>query len=79
MPLVYKTGGLADTVDAGNGFVFDVYSSEEFLKTVKKALNLYRAPEKWQKLLFRAMKADFSWLESAKKYVQLYEKALKKQ
>ena len=78
LPLVFKTGGLADTVDASNGFVFDKYSADELLKTVKKSLACYQAPDKWQKLVGAAMKCDFSWLESAKKYAQLYEKALKK-
>jgi starch synthase len=78
LPLAFKTGGLADTVNASNGFIFDKYSSDELLKTVKKSLTCYQAPEKWQKLVSAAMKCDFSWLESAKKYAQLYEKAIKK-
>jgi starch synthase len=78
LPLAFKTGGLADTVNASNGFIFDKYSADELLKTVKKSVTCYQAPEKWQKLVGAAMKCDFSWLESAKKYAQLYEKALKK-
>jgi starch synthase len=78
LPLVFKTGGLADTVDANNGFIFDKYSSSELLKTVKVALAAYKASEKWAKIVAKAMKCDFSWNESGKKYVQLYEKAIKK-
>jgi starch synthase len=78
LPLVFKTGGLADTVDGSNGFIFDKYSADELLKTVKKSLTAYQAPDKWKKLVDKAMKCDFSWFESAKKYGQLYEKALKK-
>jgi len=78
LPLVYKTGGLADTVDASNGFVFDKYSADDLLKTVKKSLTAYHAVDKWKKLVDKAMKCDFSWFESAKKYVQLYENARKR-
>lgn len=78
LPLVFRTGGLADTVDAGCGFVFDSYSSEELFKTVKKALAVYQSSEKWRRLQSRAMKCDFSWGGSAREYVKLYEKALEK-
>ncbi|MDD5775840.1 MAG: glycogen synthase GlgA [Candidatus Omnitrophica bacterium] len=78
LPLVFKTGGLADTVDASNGFVFGTYSADELLKTVKKALSAYESADKWKKLVAAAMRCDFSWSESAKKYIQLYEKARKK-
>lgn len=78
LPLVFKTGGLADTVDASTGFVFAKYSADELLKTVKKALAVYQTQDKWKKLMEKAMRRDFSWAESAKKYVQLYEKARKK-
>ncbi|MCU0651241.1 MAG: glycogen synthase GlgA [Candidatus Omnitrophica bacterium] len=78
LPLAFKTGGLADTVNSGNGFVFDKYSSDELIKTVKKSLTAYQSADKWSKLVSAAMKCDFSWLESAKKYTQLYEKAIRK-
>ena len=48
VPLVHKTGGLADTVidenkkpDAGNGFVFAGYSKESLIRSIKRALNLF--------------------------------------
>jgi starch synthase len=78
LPLVFKTGGLADTVDGSNGFIFDKYSADELLKTVKKALAAYQAPDKRKKLVDKAMKCDFSWAVSAKKYVELYETARKR-
>lgn len=77
IPLVYKTGGLADTVDAANGFVFDNYSSAALIETVKQALALYQNKKKWQEKMSKAMKANFSWQESAKKYAQLYQKLFK--
>jgi len=75
VPLVFKTGGLADTVNSKNGFVFDKYSKDELINTVKKAVKAFKAKKTWQELVSAGMKCNFSWNESAKKYVQLYERA----
>jgi starch synthase len=76
VPLVFKTGGLADTVTAQTGFIFDVYSGAELVKTVKKAVAKFRNRASWDEMAVRGMKLNFSWDESAKQYVGLYEKAL---
>jgi starch synthase len=75
VPLVFKTGGLADTVNKNNGFVFDKYSSNELVSTVKKSVAAFKTKAKWNALVKRAMKYDFSWDEQAKEYVKLYAKA----
>ena len=75
IPLVFKTGGLADTVTESNGFVFDSYNKETLIKTIKKAIMTFKVKFKWQALMQRAMECNFSWKESAKKYLRLYEKA----
>ncbi|MDD4980349.1 MAG: glycogen synthase GlgA [Candidatus Omnitrophica bacterium] len=75
IPLVFKTGGLADTVNADNGFVFDKYTKEDLVKTIKKAVKAFGDKKKWPALIRRAMQCNFSWKESAKKYLTLYEKA----
>jgi starch synthase len=75
LPLVFKTGGLADTVNADNGFVFDNYKKENLIKTIKQAIEAYKNKNKWNMLLQNAMQYNFSWQESAKKYIQLYENA----
>lgn len=75
IPLVFKTGGLADTVTKDNGFVFNVYNKEELLKAVKKSIAAFAKKEKWEKLMLKALQHNFSWKESAKKYLDLYEKA----
>ena len=75
IPLVFKTGGLADTVNKDNGFVFYQYKSEALFKTIKGALTAFQDDKKWSSLVQKAMKCDFSWKESAKQYVRLYEKA----
>ncbi len=75
IPLVFKTGGLADTVNKDNGFIFDKYSSDALIKAIKQAGAVFKDKTKWDALVKKAMKLDFSWEESAKKYLQLYAKA----
>lgn len=78
IPLVFKTGGLADTVDKNNGFVFDRYSKDDLIKTVKASVSAYRNKKAWGALRSTAMKCNFSWEESGRKYVELYAKAKRK-
>jgi len=85
IPIVRATGGLDDTIQEfnpasgkGTGFKFKHYDANELLKTIKKALTLYHDRGKWEKLTQNAMEADFSWKISAKKYAELYQKALTK-
>ena len=75
IPLVFKTGGLADTVTENDGFVFDKYKKEDLLKTIDKATKAFKDKKKWLRIMQRAMQNNFSWKESAKKYLALYEKA----
>ncbi len=83
VPLVFKTGGLADTVEdfdekggSGNGFVFDKYDPDEFLDTVKRAIGTFSIKRLWNPLVGRAFSYDFSWDESAKKYQKLYQRLI---
>jgi starch synthase len=75
IPLVFKTGGLADTVNEGNGFVFERYSKDGLIKSIKKAAATFQNKNKWNTLIETAMSCNFSWEESAKEYLRLYEKA----
>ena len=75
IPLVFKTGGLADTVNDKNGFVFSKYSKDELLKSVNKALKAFSVKKSWMALVEHAMQDDFSWGESAREYIKLYAKA----
>ena len=82
VPVVRETGGLADTVinynsknGTGNGFAFKKYDSKEFIKTLKQAIKVYNDDKKsWEKIMKVGMKSNFSWLNSAKNYVNLYKK-----
>ena len=81
-PIVYRTGGLADTVtDAtaenfalgiANGFVFDELSSDALIAAVDRALACYRQPRLWQALLRTGMRQSFGWEHSAQAYLALY-------
>lgn len=80
IPIVRKTGGLADTVidyepfsESGNGFVFSAYEAGALLETIKRALCVYKDKKAWKNLVSRAMEYDFSWNQSAKKYIELYK------
>jgi starch synthase len=85
VPLVRKTGGLVDTVvpyhartGRGTGFMFEKYSAAALIAELRRALTVYRNKEKWKALMKVGMKQDFSWKRSAKEYVKLYRKAMKK-
>ena len=83
LPVVRRTGGLADTVvdagedtapaDAGTGFCFDATSGAALAATIQRAVRCYRQPERWRSLMRRAMAEDFSWHEAARRTLSLYE------
>jgi starch synthase len=74
IPVVFATGGLVDTVDKNNGFIFDQYKKDVLVKTIKVSLSTFARKATWGALVQRAMACDFSWAESARQYVLLYEK-----
>jgi starch synthase len=81
LPIVRKTGGLVDTVEnyneangSGTGFMFDDLTPQAIYNTVGWAIwAWYNRREHIEAMRLRAMKQDFSWEKSAKKYVALYE------
>ena len=83
VPIARKTGGLADTIvdyrqakAKATGFLFEEYTGEALLSAVSQALALFEKKKSWLSLMKRGMKQDFSWKKSAKRYVEVYEKAL---
>lgn len=80
LPIVRETGGLKDTVEpynefekTGTGFSFANYNAHEMLATVRYAEQIYYDKKRdWNKMVERAMSADFSWKTSAKQYEDLY-------
>lgn len=85
VPIVRKTGGLADTIqdwdelsyqgfDSGNGYSFYDYSGKALYSTVKRGIDTFPYKDTWNKIQRNGMNKDFSWDKSARKYVHLYEK-----
>lgn len=81
LPIVRETGGLKDTVEpynefeeTGTGFSFTNYNAHEMLGAVRYAESIYYDRKKsWNKIVERAMEADFSWKNSAGQYEEVYE------
>lgn len=79
IPIVRKTGGLADSVEdynpeqgSGTGFVFEKFNSSSLMIAFIRAFENFRDKTKWKTLEQRAMSEDFSWEHSAKKYAELF-------
>jgi starch synthase len=79
VPVVRKTGGLADTVfdpaeepRRANGFCFRERTAAALLAALDRALALYRDAAAWRRLVRVGMGQDFSWRRSAGRYVELY-------
>ncbi len=83
VPIVRATGGLADTVQdydprtgQGTGFVFKPYDCWALFAATVRAVETFKHRELWRQIQLRGMHADFSWDRSARKYIDLYRRAL---
>jgi starch synthase len=83
VPVVRKTGGLADTVKLynpgtgeGNGIVFDHPTPQGVRWALDTALKLYENRQAWRGLMSRGMGSNFSWEAPAARYGELYDLAL---
>lgn len=83
VPIVSAVGGLFDTVDDmdeesgdGTGFIIDPLTPQDIVKTVKRAVSYFKDEEKWTELQKKIIEEDFSWEISAKRYLDVYERAL---
>ncbi len=82
VPLVRRTGGLADTVQdadlplrSGNGFVFGAADAHELEQACERALAAFGNPQGWRAIQERGMKQDWSWGHAAGTYAVLYDSA----
>jgi starch synthase len=81
IPIVHKTGGLADTVKdfhespgEGTGFSFTDFSPGALKHAFERAVGAFRQQEsEWRPTQLRGMAKDFSWDVSARQYAQIYE------
>ncbi len=81
VPIVRRTGGLADTVQPwnaqkgeGTGFVFDAFDAHALAGAIETALRTYRDPAQWRRLQQNGMAQDFSWQRQIQRYVDLYRR-----
>ena len=82
VPVVRATGGLDDTIEpfngkTGTGFKFSDYTPEALLAAIQQAVEYYRQPKVWRQAMVNGMKKDFSWGNSAKQYLKVYQAAKK--
>ncbi len=86
IPVVRATGGLDDTIEpydpytgAGTGFKFHEYSAEAMLESLSEAVALWKGDrERWEGLMREGMRRDFSWTASARRYVEVYQQAIRR-
>ncbi|MGM0595060.1 MAG: glycogen synthase GlgA [Pseudomonadota bacterium] len=86
LPVVRRTGGLADTVvhttpqsladGSATGFSFDHASTDGLLGAVAEALACYHNDDCRQRVMQNAMQCDFSWRASAREYLNVYRQAM---
>ncbi|MEO1732650.1 MAG: glycogen synthase GlgA [Pseudomonadota bacterium] len=82
LPVVARTGGLADTIIDANvaalatksatGFVFDDVSPSGIAAAVERAVAVFRNEPAWRAMQKAAMKHPVSWDVSAQAYADLY-------
>ena len=83
IPVVSRTGGLADTVIDANeaalaakvatGVVFSPITTDGLLQAYRRTIDIYRSPKLWASLQKKGMKSDVSWEKSAESYASLYQ------
>jgi starch synthase len=82
VPVVARTGGLADTVIDANvaalsagvatGIQFGAVNYDGLSHAITRAIRLYQQPKIWAAIQKRGMASDFSWGRSGKTYADLY-------
>jgi starch synthase len=83
IPIVRATGGLDDTVIdfnpselTGTGFKFSDFDGWSLYGQMVRAFETYRNKPAWRQIQKNAMETNFSWGSVAKKYEDLYIKAI---
>lgn len=82
VPIVARTGGLADTVidanlaameaEVGTGFLVNDVAQPALGAAIARALRTFAEPERWETIQRNGMRADFSWKQSGRLYAELY-------
>jgi starch synthase len=87
VPLVARTGGLADTVIDANhaalaarvatGLQFEPGSGDAMVDAVARAALIFRDTRQWNSMQKQGMKTDVSWNASAEAYASLFQSLVK--
>jgi len=82
VPVVARTGGLADTVidaneaalaaDAATGLLFAPDSGQALVDAARRLARLHAEPARWASMQKHGMRTDVSWENSAARYAELY-------
>lgn len=83
VPVVARTGGLADTVIDANaaalaagvatGFQHGETGYHTLAHAIRRTITAYARPDLWCTIQRNGMRADFSWAESGRRYAELYK------
>lgn len=84
IPIVRKTGGLADTIfdvdysgkpfDETNGYTFDFPDNTGLESALDRAIDSwFHSPDKWRRLMINGMNIDFSWNLPSNQYLDIYK------
>jgi starch synthase/alpha-amylase len=90
LPIAHDTGGLHDTVrhldaDAGtgNGFVFKTFDAPGLFWAIEEAMRFYSLPAQARARQIKRIMTEavetFTYEQSARQYIELYEKMLQRQ
>ncbi len=88
VPIVARTGGLADTVIDANeaaiaagvatGILHDPADGYALGHAIERAIQLYHDKKAWAAVQRQGMKSDVSWERSARRYADLYRSLLER-
>ncbi|MDQ6986706.1 MAG: glycogen synthase GlgA, partial [Mariprofundaceae bacterium] len=80
IPVVRATGGLKDTVNDytqdkknATGFAFSEATPAAFNKAVDVAVETWKRPATWKRIMGNAARRDSSWDASAAAYAEMYQ------
>ena len=89
LPVAHDTGGIHDTIkdlnvenNFGNGFLFKTFNANGLFYAINQAMNFFNLPDRTKaKQIKRVMTesaARFTYAATARQYIELYEKMLKR-
>lgn len=89
IPIVRKTGGLADTIfdvddpsikgGQGNGYVFENSTPASIEGALDRAFDCwFHRPDEWRQLVIHGMNMDYSWNHPSDLYLTIYHKLCNK-